>query len=76
MTKKLKNIRLQQETILHTHSLIKPRQEIIEIAYNIALTQFNINDYIKQSKKSRRSEKLEAKEKPVFNIQWWVTGGI
>ena len=49
----------------------KTRGGVIELAYNPILTQFNINDYIKQSKKSRRSEKLEVKKNQYYNNNGW-----
>jgi len=72
MTKDLLTIKLIQECILQPHPIMKPRGAIIELAYNPALTEFNVNDYIKQSKKSRRSEKLEDKIKPV--LQYTMVG--
>ncbi len=72
MTQTILKKRLIQETILQPHTIIKPRAAIMELTYNTALTQFNINDYIKQSKKSRRSEKLEDKEKPI--LQYTMVG--
>jgi len=72
MKQDILKIRLIQEVILQPHPIIKPRDAIIELAYNTAMTQFNINDYIKQSKKSRRSEKLEDKIKPI--LQYSMVG--
>jgi ribosomal protein L19 len=52
--------------------IIKPRGSIMQLAFDPEFTKFNINDYIKLSKKSRRSEKLIDKEKPI--LQYFMLG--
>lgn len=56
-----RNIELAFSTI----SLLRPRGEIIDIAFNTAFTHFNVQDYVKQSKKTR-SNKIEYAEKEVL----------
>jgi ribosomal protein L19 len=53
------------DMILSTIPLRRPRGEIIEIAFNTEFTHFNIQDFVKQSKKTR-SNKVEYAEKQIL----------
>jgi len=61
----LRHTRLNNELTLSTIPLIKPRGKIIEIAFNTEFTHFNVQDFVKQSKKTR-SNKIEYAEKQVL----------
>jgi len=58
--------------LTYQRPIIKPRNSVIEVYFDPEQTKFNINDYIKLSKKSRRSEKLEDIEKPI--LQYTMVG--
>lgn len=62
---KIRLERRNTELAFSTIPLIRPRGEIIEIAFNSAFTHFNVQDYVKQSKKTR-SHKIEYAEKQVL----------
>jgi len=72
MLENLNKQKLLRELSVRDNALVKPRGCIIELVLNPQVTKFNVNDYIKQSKKSRRSEKLETKEKPL--LQYSMVG--
>jgi len=72
MTNKILLSNLIKEATLQSNPMIRPRGGIIEVAYESNMTKFNVNDYITQSKKSRRSEKLETKDKPI--LQYTMVG--
>lgn len=46
-------------------SIMKPRGEIVELAFNSAFTHFDTNDFVKQSKKTR-SHKVESRAKDIL----------
>jgi len=66
----LKN--LIRHMVIRDIPLVKPRGRIIQLEFDPEYTKFNINDYIKLSKKSRRSEKLIDKEKAI--LQYCMIG--
>jgi len=63
---------LNQHLALTPKSLGKPRGQVIQVILNTKYTKFDIVDYLKQSKKTRRSEKLVRKEKAI--LQYSVVG--
>jgi len=56
---------LNNQLILSTIPLTNPRGKIIEISFNSEFTHFNIQDFVKQSKKTR-SNKIEYAEKQIL----------
>jgi ribosomal protein L19 len=63
--------RRNAEISLSLISLVLPRGKIIELTFDSAFTHFNIQDYVKQSKKTR-SHKVDYVEKKV--LQYSVVG--
>jgi ribosomal protein L19 len=61
-----------QHYVTSDHLLIKPRGMILEIDLDPKQTKFDINDYIKLSKKSSRSMRLEKQIKPT--LQYSIVG--
>jgi len=53
------------EVILSTIPLARPRGEIIDLVFDTDFTHFHIQDYVKQSKKTR-SNKIEYAEKEIL----------
>ena len=63
---------LIRQIIICEIPLVKPRGRMMQLAFDPDFTKFNINDYVKLSKKSRGSEKLIDKEKPI--LQYFMLG--
>jgi ribosomal protein L19 len=58
--------------VVYDRVVEKPRQHVLQFLLHPDCTKFNTLDYTKQSKKSRRSEKLDVKEKPL--LQYSMVG--